>query len=156
MYQFLLILHSLLRWVILVFGIIAIVRGFRGWRSNRPWCQADDRTGLVFVTSLDLQLLVGFLLYLFFSPMTTGALRDFGAAMGNSVLRFYAVEHLFGMAVALVVAHIGRSLSRRDRPAPAKHRMAALFFLAALLIIFISIPWPFMPAGAGRPWFRLG
>ncbi len=156
MYPFLLTLHSLLRWVVVILGVIAVVRGFMGWRGNRPWTQTDNRVGLGFVTSLDVQLLIGFLLYVVFSPMTTAALRDFGGAMGNSVLRFYAVEHLFGMVVALVVAHVGRSLARRDRPAAAKHRLAALFFLAALLIIFISIPWPFMPAGAGRPWFRLG
>ena len=155
MYPFLLILHSILRWVILIFGIIAIVRGFMGWLGNRPWTQTDNRMGLGFVTSLDLQLLVGLVLYLI-SPISKGAMSDFGAAMGNSLLRFFAVEHVLGMVVALVVAHVGRTLSRRNRPDTAKHRLAAIFFLVALLIVLISIPWPFMPAGAGRPWFRLG
>ena len=92
MYPFLLTLHSLLRWVVVILGVIAVVRGFMGWRGNRPWTQTDNRVGLGFVTSLDVQLLIGFLLYVVFSPMTTAALRDFGGAMGNSVLRFYAVS----------------------------------------------------------------
>jgi hypothetical protein len=69
---------------------------------------------------MDVQLLIGFLLYLFFSPMTTGALRDFGSAMGNSVLRFYAVEHLFGMVVAVIIAHVGA----RSRAATGPRRQA--------------------------------
>ena len=34
------------------------------------------------------------------SPMTQAAFADFGGAMGNSVMRFWAVEHIFGMLVA--------------------------------------------------------
>ncbi len=155
MYAYLLPLHSFLRWAIVILGVVAAARGFMGWRGNRPWQQADDRAGLLFVASLAAQLLVGLLLYLVFSPLAAAARRDLGAAMGSSILRFYGIEHPFGMVVAAIVANVGRILARRDRPARAKHRIAALFFLAALLIIVISIPWPLVPAGAGRPWFRL-
>jgi hypothetical protein len=25
-----------------------------------------------------------------------------------------------------------------------------------MIIIFLAIPWPFLAAGSGRPWLRLG
>jgi hypothetical protein len=153
MYQFFLILHSLLRWVIVIVGLIAIIRAFVGWLGRKEWTSEDNALGLGFTGALDLQLLVGLLLYLFFSPMTTAALQNFGGVMANSVLRFFAVEHVFGMVIAITVAHIGRSLSKRATTDAGKHKRVAIFFLIAFLIVLASIPWPFLPAGSGRGWF---
>jgi hypothetical protein len=155
MYPLLLTLHSLLRWLIVIFGVIAVIRGFAGWLGHKGWTATDDRLGMGFTISLDLQLLVGLVLYLFASPITTGALQNMGAAMGNSVLRFFTIEHVFGMVIAIIIAHVGRALARRAATDTGKHKRTALFFLLSLLIILISIPWPFLPAGAGRPWFRI-
>ena len=99
-----------------------------------------------------LQFLVGLLLYAVFSPLTRAAFTDFGAAMRDSVLRFFAVEHIFGMVVALALAHIGRGRLRRLTDDTARHRTMAIFFTLALVIMLVTIPWPFMPAG--RPYFR--
>jgi hypothetical protein len=38
---------------------------------------------------------------------------DSAGAMKDSVLRFYAVEHLAGMLLAVVVAQVGYSISKR-------------------------------------------
>ncbi len=87
-----LILHSLVRWAIVIVGIVALVRAVMGARGGRPWTQLDDRLGLIFTSAMDLNLLLGLLLYFLFSPLTKSALQDMGAAMGNSGLRFF----LFG------------------------------------------------------------
>jgi hypothetical protein len=155
MYPFLLTLHSILRWVVVILGVIAIIRGFAGWLGRKDWAATDDKLGLAFTISLDLQLLIGLVLYFFASPITMGALQDMAAAMGNSVLRFFTVEHVFGMVIAIIVAHVGRALARRATTDAGKHKRAALFYLVSLLIVLVSIPWPFLPAGSGRPWFRL-
>ncbi|MBA3232023.1 MAG: hypothetical protein H0T05_04325 [Acidobacteria bacterium] len=146
MYSTVLLLHSWLRWAVILAGLFALVRGMGGWSGVRAWTRVDERAGFWFVATLDLQVLIGLVLYFFLSPLTTGAFEDFGGAMRNSVLRFWAVEHTFGMIVGAALAHIGRVRSRRA-PAARKHRTAAIFYGLALLAILVSIPWPGMPAG---------
>jgi hypothetical protein len=149
MYPAVLALHSLLRWAVLIVGVIACVRAISGSRSRRPWGPADERAGRWFVSTLDLQFLLGVLLYAFLSPMTSVAFADVGAAMRDGVLRFWAVEHLIGMVVALALAHIGRVRVRRAADDRARHRTAAIFFSLALIAIVMTIPWP--GTTAGRP-----
>jgi hypothetical protein len=153
MYDLVLTLHSLVRWAIVIVGVVAIVRAFMGWRGNKPWTQLDDRLGLGFTTTMDLNLLLGLLLYFMLSPITTGAMKDFGAAMGNSVTRYFAVEHILVMIIAVIVAHIGRSRSKKAVSDVGKFKQAAIFFTVAIVLVFLAIPWPFLSAGAGRGWF---
>jgi hypothetical protein len=91
---------------------------------------------------------VGLLLYFVYSPFTAAAMQDFGAAMRDPGLRFWAVEHTFGMALAIVLAHVGR-VRVRKADASRKHRLAAIFFGLALIAILVSIPWP--GTANGRP-----
>jgi len=112
------------------------------------------RLGAAFVGLLDLQLLIGLVMYFALSPITTQGMRDIGAAMANTGLRFWTVEHPFGMIVAVAVAHIGRSRIRKTAEAVRRHRTALIFFTAALMVIAITIPWPWR-AIVGRPWFRM-
>jgi hypothetical protein len=152
MYSALLGLHSWLRWAVIILGVLAVVRALGG-RGGRPWSSTDDSIGRWFVVVLDVQFVIGLLLYAFVSPLTTQIVfADFGAAMGNSMLRFWAVEHLFGMIVALALAHVGRVKVRNAATDARRHTLAATFFGIALIILLASIPWPGMPAG--RPLIR--
>ncbi len=152
MYPLLLVVHSLLRWVVLAAGLVAFGRAVAGMRGRRPWTPGDGRAGQLFVGILDLQLLIGIGLYLVFSPITRAAFQDFGAAMGSPILRFWAVEHSLGMVIAVALAHVGRVRVRKTTDPVRRHRLAAMFFGLALILIFATIPWPGMPAG--RPLFR--
>jgi hypothetical protein len=151
MYTTLLVVHSLLRWVVIVAALIALARAFGGWSSGRPWTPADEKAGKFFLLFFDIQVLIGLLLYVGFSPMTQAAFADFGAAMGDSVMRFWAVEHIAGMLVAVAFAHIGRVRARKATYPEARHRTTAIFFGLAILVMLLTIPWPFMPAA--RPLF---
>src|SRR4051812_34305913 len=99
MYAAFLLLHSALRWVVLALAIVAIARAVRGVTGRREWLPIDNSIGGWFTGSVDLQLLLGLVLYIFLSPFTREAFGDFGAAMRNAPLRFFAVEHLVGMIV---------------------------------------------------------
>lgn len=152
MYDYVLTAHSWLRWVVLIAGLFAVVRAVAGWSGRRPWMRLDERAGFWFTLSLDLQMLLGLILYLALSPITRAAMGDFGAAMRSSGLRFWAVEHVFGMIVAIVFAHAGRARTRKLTESIARHKVAAICFVLALLAVLISIPWPGMPNG--RPLLR--
>jgi hypothetical protein len=151
MYTAALALHSWLRWVVLALAVLAIVRAIAGSAGHRRWGPADDRAALFFMIALDVQLLLGLLLYFVWSPLTRAALADFGAAMGSG-LRYWAVEHVFGMLIGAILVHRGRARVRAIADPVAKHRVAAIFFGLALVAILASIPWPGM--GNGRPLFR--
>src|SRR5688572_16718579 len=107
MFDVILLLHSWLRWPALIAGIIAIGAAF----TSRPMGlerTAADRSGLIFMILLDVQLLLGLLLYGVLSPTTAAIMEDFGAAMRDPVARFWAVEHITLMIAAVAVAHVGR------------------------------------------------
>jgi hypothetical protein len=152
MYVALVIAHSWLRWLVLLAAAYALAKAIGGVRSRRPWTPSDDQAGRVFVTMFDVQFLIGLILYVALSPLTQLAFSDFGAAMRQPDLRFWAVEHLTGMVAAAALLHIGRARTRKAAAA-SKHKTAAIFFGLALFIVLLSIPWPGMPAG--RPLFRL-
>jgi hypothetical protein len=99
----------------------------------------------------DVQFLLGLTLYVFLSPFTHAAFADLGAAMKNSGLRFWAVEHLVGMLIAIALVHVGRARARKT-DSLRRHRVAATFFGLALVVLLGSIPWPGLPYG--RPLLR--
>jgi hypothetical protein len=152
MYTFVLVLHSWIRWVALVAGIAATLTSF-GDRSTSLSQGRADMWGLVFMAVLDLQMLLGLLLYFVLSPFTAEAFKDFGAAMKDAGLRFFAVEHLTLMLTAVVLVHVGRVLARKAKTPDVKRmRMGICFGLATVLMI-LGIPWPGM--ASGRALFRL-
>jgi len=146
-YSIILALHNIVRWVVLILGVVAIVRAFLGWFKQRPWEPMDRKVGMFFGMTLDIQLLLGLLLYFIFSPITKSAFQDFGAAMKVPDLRFFAFEHVFYMVVAVAFAHLGGILPRRVDNASSKHQRAALLFAVAFLAILLGMPWmrPLLP-----------
>lgn len=151
MYSAVLLLHSWLRWAVLILAVFAVVRAFSA-RGGRPWSNADDALGKWLVIAFDTQFTVGLLLYVALSPITQIAFSDFGAAMRNAGLRFFAVEHTLGMFVALALVHVGRVKIRKASGDLRRHTLAATFYGLALVILLASIPWPGM--AAGRPLLR--
>ena len=151
MYAPLLILHAWLRWLVLLAAANAVARAIGGTQSGRRWGPGDEQAGKWLVILFDIQFLLGLILYIALSPTTQSAFADFGAAMKDSQLRYWAVEHVIGMVVALGLIHIGRKKSLKV-PEGSRHKVALIFFALALVIVLLSIPWPFMPTP--RAWFR--
>ena len=152
MYTALLTVHSYLRWVVLVVALLVLVRAIAGVTQRRPWTPTDDSAARWFGMTLDIQMLLGLVLYLFLSPFTMSAWSDIGAAMRDSTTRFVVIEHQVGMLIAVALTHIGRSRIRKNRDSAGRHRQALIFFGLALVVMVISIPWPGRPGG--RELFR--
>ncbi|MFZ2517904.1 MAG: hypothetical protein WA089_04325, partial [Anaerolineae bacterium] len=81
MYSVLLTLHSIVRWLIVLAALASVGRALGGLRGGQAWTARDKRLGIIFTSAMDTQLLIGLLLYFFYSPVTTNALRDLGGAM---------------------------------------------------------------------------
>lgn len=153
MYDVVLSLHNILRWVVLIVAVLALIRMyFGGWGGRKAFSRADDRASLLFVTMLDIQLLVGIILYVFLSPTTT-ALLNGSSSMAAPMTRFFGAEHAALMLVSVILAHVGRVQAKKAADARGKFRRTAIWFTVALVLLLAGIPWPFMPIA--RPWLRL-
>ena len=140
-YPFLLNLHNILRWAVLLGGLYAITKSVLGIMHKRAYTKQENISHAVFVGLCHAQLLIGLILY-FISPAVDVALANgMGAAMKVPELRFVAVEHISTMIIAIVLIQVGRSLSKKATDAMVKHRRAVIFFSIGMLLILSRIPW---------------
>ncbi len=137
-------LHSVLRWLVLIFIVIAIVNASVKLTRKSPAKLKDcifNRLTLIF---MHLQLVLGLVLY-FISPKVIFN----PASMKDSLLRFFLVEHISLMIIAVVLVTIGYVKSDRATGEFKKHKLIVIYFSIALLLILAAIPWPFRGLGAG-------
>lgn len=152
MYYTLIALHSLVRWLVLAALLLAIYRSCRGWLGRKGYKQWDNTLRVATVTLAHIQLAIGVWLYLA-SPLIKSFLNNYSATKGIRDIRFFGMEHSLMMVLAVTFITIGASKARRRPLAGQKFKAMAIWFTIALVIIFVSIPWPFSPMAA-RPWFR--
>lgn len=141
MYMVLLAIHNIFRWVVVIIAVLALVRSYLGLFGNREWSQRDRRIGTFFSVSMDIQFLLGIILYLFLSPLTTTIFQDFGAAMQDATIRFFVLEHLIYMLAAVVLVHIGNSRARKAADSKAKFRTVTIFYSLAVVLVVLGMPW---------------
>lgn len=149
--QLVLILHSLLRWAVLLFGLWTLINALTGVASKRSYTPSDNKSNLFFMISCDIQLLLGLILY--FTNSWFDRLKDLGNNMKDPYNRFFTMEHLSMMLIAWILVHVGRAQVKRATTSRAKHKRMLIFFGLAILLILASIPWPFREA-ISRPYYR--
>ncbi len=152
MYTLFLILHSWLRWGALIAGLLAIFM-LVTTRPKAGEANPADRWGLFFLIALDLQLVVGMLLYWVFSPNMAAIRENFGEAMRTQVTRFWAVEHVALMVVAVIALHVGRVVARKAGNPDTRRKRLLIGMSIALLAMIAGTPWPGRPYG--RPMIRM-
>lgn len=140
MYTGLLHLHSVLRWAVLAVLLIVIVKSFIGWFGNKDYSKGDRKLSVVAVSATHLQILIGLILY-FVSPVVMRAMEDFGAAMKNAELRYWAMEHILVMLIAAVLITIGSAKAKRAADSVGKFKTQAIWFTITLILILSRIPW---------------
>lgn len=140
MYTALLYAHSWNRWLVLGMALAALSTTYEGWLRGRTYSRPADLSGRAFARLLDLQVLLGLILY-GLSPIAHTGLADLGAAMAVKELRFFSVEHITGMVIAIALTHVGAARVRRATTDPAKLKQATIWRTLAVLTILASIPW---------------
>jgi hypothetical protein len=152
-YSVLLAIHGNWRWVVLGTWLWVLVRSVGGLGGKREWTKADDRAATLFVSALDIQFLLGLILYFGFSPFFQAVRQAFSTAMKNPEARFFGIEHETAMFLAIVAVHALRVRARRATEPRAKHLAMLLGALAFGVLAAWAIPWPGRPA-IGRPLVR--
>ena len=149
--QIVLVLHNLLRWGVLIFGLWTLLNALTGVFGKRNYTANDNRSNLLFMIFCDIQLLIGLILY--FTNSWFDRLKDLGNNMKDPYNRFFTMEHTTLMIVAWILVHVGRASVKRAATDAAKHKRMLILFGIAILLILISIPWPFREI-IGKPYFR--
>jgi hypothetical protein len=130
--------HSVFRWVVLLTAVLAIAVAMMSATGTRRWGVVGDRSSLYFTIAMDVQFLIGLLIWVQELWLTEPRRQiDVGLAW----------LHPLAMLVAVALAHVGRARADRDRNATStdKGRQTAVFFTASLLVVLIAIPlnsWP--------------
>jgi hypothetical protein len=151
MYTTILTLHSWLRWVALVAGVAGTISALRDTTPSKGPSRAD-RWGLILMATLDTQMLLGLVMYFAVSPTMAAIRENFAGAMKDPAARFWAVEHITTMMLAVVVTHVGRVLARKSATPEARRMKLFVSFAVATALMLLATPWPGMRTG--RPLFR--
>ena len=137
MYPMLVHSHSGLRWAVLLLLLAAIFNAGTKMGGKASYTDKDKKLGLFALIFSHLQLVIGIALY-FISPKV-------------QTFRFFRMEHLAMMIIAIALVTIGYSRAKRKADGAGKFKTTFWFYLIALLAILAGIPWPFM--GYGSAWF---
>jgi hypothetical protein len=144
MYEIILKSHNGLRWIMLALLLFVIARSWNAFAGKKSYGKLDNATGGALVGVAHLQLLLGLILYFGLSPWTQQAFTDFGEAMKDPKLRFYAVEHILTMIIAVGLIQAGRIVSKKATNDAQKFRKMAIFTTGALILIISRMPhWKF-------------
>jgi hypothetical protein len=136
--------HSGLRWIVLFLLVAAIFTAFQSWKAGRS---GQSKIALFAMIFVHVQLLLGFSLY-FISPYVVFE----SGVMKNALLRFYTVEHITMMLLAIVLITLGYSRAKKAVNDSDKGKNIFWYYLVGLLLILAAIPWPFRE-GLGGNWF---
>ena len=144
MYEFVKSTHSSLRWVLLALLLFVIIRHWLAYVQKKNYSKMDNATAGALVGMAHFQLILGLLLYFGLSPITKTAFADFGAAMKDSTLRLYAVEHFATMFIAVVLIQVGRIVSKKAADDASRFKKMAIYTTIALLLMLSRMPnWNF-------------
>ena len=145
-------LHNLLRWVILILLLVSIFKSYTGWKSGRQFVPGDKKIWLFTMIASHITLLL--VLYQWFFGafgLMNAASVSFGESMKDGYQRFFKMEHPVLMILAIVMITLGHGMAKKSVDDTAKYQKAFRYFLAALILILIGVPWPFREVA--RPWF---
>jgi hypothetical protein len=146
-------LHSFLRWVILVLLIISIVKSYNGWKGKRLFTAGDRKTWLFTMIAAHITFVLG--LYQVLAGrigIITTTLPEGSSFMKEKGYRFFWLEHPLLMFIAIALITMGYGMSKKAVSDEMKFKKAFRFFIIALVLMLIGIPWPFREI-IGRPWF---
>jgi hypothetical protein len=152
MYNLILPLHSLVRWLVLISLLAAIFRSYQGWLGRKAYSKLDENLRQSTVSIIHMQFVLGIWLYAV-SPITTWFIHHFSEGVRLREIRFFGMEHITMMFIAVAVITVGSSKAKRQVNNRDKFRTQAIWLTIGLLVILTSIPWAFSPL-VHRPWVR--
>ena len=121
-------IHSVLRWVVLLAGVVALGVALAGWLGSSASERSTRQSMLVYAISLDVQVLLGIVIWVMCNYW-------------QSEIRQFNFEHPTMMLLALIVAHVAAARARRAPSPIAAARGRAIGAAVSLVLVLLGIPW---------------
>lgn len=119
--------HSGWRYIVILVAVLAIVKLLIGWLGNGKWGSLDQRLGSALPIVLDIQLLLGLVLFLM-APSAWFSGRNVGVA-----------EHFGTMVLAIIAAHIAWARVKKNDSSAAKFQIGTIGFAIAGLLVAVGV-----------------
>jgi hypothetical protein len=119
-------IHSFWRYGVLIAAVIGLVGSIAAWLGALPPRQTARRAGVIYIIALDVQLLIGIVLWL--------------GKGGMALPPPFRLEHPLTMILAAVAAHVGQVFARRAKTPQAAARTVAIGIAVSLLLVIVGIP----------------
>ena len=129
----LLMAHSGIRWLVLLFAVIAIVKFLIGWLRGSPFKGMDRGLMAGFNGLMDLQMTLGIVLLLWSGFSGVG-------------FPFFRILHALIMIAAATVAHMSARWKNADDMTRFRNNLFLIVGSLILVLIGISV----LPGGLGR------
>jgi heme A synthase len=123
-------LHSYNRYLLLIALVYVLYRSFSGWLGKKPFEKADNTASVALLGLTHLQALLGLIQYFATSAFTTS-----GLPISDPWVRYFKMEHISAMLLAVVLIQLGRTFSKKASTDEAKHKKLATYTAIATLII---------------------
>ena len=135
-------LHNVLRWIILLFLLLALFQAF----AKRPGIRSSS---LFLMICAHLMFVIGVYQLINGRFGILKGLPEGVELMKSTFYRFYWVEHPLMMFLAIVLITIARGKAK-----VLNYKATSWLLLLALILILAAVPWPFREViGEGRKWF---
>jgi hypothetical protein len=119
---------------VLILLLLVILQALTGLTSQKPFGKSNDKTSLFLLIFTHIQMLVGLILY-FVSPHVTFG----GETMKNPDFRYWTVEHIFGMLIAVILITVARIGAKKLATDQAKHKRLLILNAIALVVIIVTV-----------------
>ena len=143
MYEYVLAVHDILRWAILVTGLATVVAFLHAGYTHRTYDHNYVRLGRFYLSLLHTELLLGLLLYFWLSPITSERLSLLTESgwLKDAHVRFKMLEHPLTMVMAVIISQVGSSRGKCMVQAGKRFKAEAIYYAIGLMFILSAIPW---------------
>ena len=132
-------IHVYISAITLLAGLTTLGLAIHGWRTNRNFGRKDSVSSLVFSIGLYFQLILGFMIYFTLRTSLEGAVWDVPDTENDASLRFWAIEHIALMILALFLTQLGRLFIKRSSKSILKFKASLFYNSASMLLILFSL-----------------
>ena len=116
-------IHSILRWLIVIVGIVAVIKFVIGWVRKSAFDKMDRGLSSAFSGLMDLQVTLGFLYF-------------FITGFGGAGFPLFRIEHMVMMLLAAVAGHAPAMFKKR---AWNKYALGLGAIVVALLLVYVGV-----------------
>jgi len=134
MYQYILQIHSINRYLVLALLLIVVVSSFIAWVRNSNYTKFNKISLSLLTSFTHLQFLLGTVLS-FISPWV----KFSSDVMKDDMMRYWAVEHLTIMLMAVIFISIPGLTVKKLDVSKKKHRRTAIWTGISLVLILAAI-----------------